>query len=498
MKKKTGALAALIVLAAVSVFAEDVPLYRIAGINYSIKGQTRKYALAQQVAIDTTTIFSGKKSIDDYIAYITTQLKNQRVFESVFVNATYSNASTDGVIPVTLSIDTVDTWNLVVVPYPKYDSNSGFMFKLKLKDFNFFGSMQPLTFDLIYQNDENSVTHFGSNIDFKIPFMALDHDMVWNVSSSFDFPLNSVPSISASIGLECLFPVFATNKLHVGFTQGYSINKRDSNDNLYIGDEHFATETLYANLPVLLATFDKIGKLYWTPSASVSGNVAWDGIQNDDLKGPDATLSNALSVGQVDWVDNFRKGVNISLSNSWNWDFSSNALEPKITLTAQEYTPIAEFAGLYAQLTGFTYLDGSTTNTVGTTLRGIRDTRITTDSAITLNVDLPIKVLYLDFAKIDALKWARILSFEMQISPFFDMALTHDRKTGRYYSLSDGWYAGGFEMIVYPLKMRSLYARASLGVDIPELINNNFDIGGKAVRDGASIYDVFIGIGLLY
>jgi hypothetical protein len=498
MKRKTGALLALIMLAAVSAFAEDEPLYRIAGVNYSIKGQTLEYALSQQVEIDRTTVFFGKQSIDEYIAYITTQLKNQRVFESVFVNATYSAAGTDGVIPVTLAIDAVDTWNLVVVPYPKYDSNSGFMFKLKLKDFNFFGSMQPLTFDVIYQNDENFVTHFGSNIDFKIPFMALDHAMVWNVSSSFDFPLNSVPSFAVSTGLECLFPVFAANKLHVGFTQGYSINKRDGNENLYIGDEHFATETLYANLPVLLATFDKIGKLYWTPSATVSGNVAWDGIQNDDLKGPDATLSNALSVGQVDWIGNFRKGANISLSNSWNWDFSANELAPKITLTAQEYTPLGDVAGIYAQLTGFTYLDGSTTNTVGATLRGIRDTRIDTDTAITLNVDLPVKVLYLDFSKIDALKWARILSFEMHLSPFFDMALTHDPKNGRYYALSDGWYAGGLEMIVYPLKMRSLYARASMGFDIPELINNNFDIGGKAVRDGASIYDIFIGIGLLY
>lgn len=498
MKRKTVALAALIVLAVASVLAEDAPLYRIAGVNYSIQGQTREYALAQQVEIDRTTVFSGKQSIDDYIEYIATQLKNQRVFESAFVNATYGDADADGIIPVTLAIDTVDTWNLIVVPYPKYDSNSGFMLKLKLKDFNFLGSMQTLTFDFIYQNDENSVTHFGSNLDFKIPFMALNHDMVWSASSTIDFPLNSVPTLAVSTGLECLFPLFATNKLHLGFTQGYSVNKRDSDDNLYVGDEHFATETLYANLPVLLAMFDEFGKLYWTPSASVSGNVAWDGIQNDDLKGPDVTLSNALSIGQVDWVGNFRKGVNISLSNSWTWDFSSNALAPKLTITAQGYTPLAGFAGLNAQLTGFAYLDGSTTNTVGATLRGIRDTRIETDSAITLNVDLPVKVLYVDFERIDALKWARILGFEMHLSPFFDMALTHDLKTGRYYSPSDGWYAGGLEMIVYPLKMRSLYARASLGFDIPELINSNFNVGAKAVRDGASIYDVFIGIGLLY
>jgi len=44
---------------------------------------------------------------------------------------------------------------------------------------------------------------------------------------------------------------------------------------------------------------------------------------------------------------------------------------------------------------------------------------------------------------------------EMQVSPFFDMMLTHDTITGRYYSFKDGWYSGGFEMIIYPMKMRN-------------------------------------------
>ena len=77
------------------------------------------------------------------------------------------------------------------------------------------------------------------------------------------------------------------------------------------------------------------------------------------------------------------------------------------------------------------------------------------------------------------------------------MALVHDSKTGRYYHPVDGWYAGGMEVIVYPEKMRSIYVRASLGVDLRE-VKNLSGLKGKAKRDGESITEIFIGIGVHY
>ena len=72
------------------------------------------------------------------------------------------------------------------------------------------------------------------------------------------------------------------------------------------------------------------------------------------------------------------------------------------------------------------------------------------------------------------------------------MALVHDSKTGRYYHPADGWYAGGMEVIVYPEKMRSIYVRASLGVDLTEVKNlSGLTLRGKAKRDGESITEIF-------
>jgi len=50
---------------------------------------------------------------------------------------------------------------------------------------------------------------------------------------------------------------------------------------------------------------------------------------------------------------------------------------------------------------------------------------------------------------------------------------------------------------LYPEKMRSIYVRASLGFDLTELKNLS-GLGGRAKRDGESITEIFVGIGLHY
>ena len=78
------------------------------------------------------------------------------------------------------------------------------------------------------------------------------------------------------------------------------------------------------------------------------------------------------------------------------------------------------------------------------------------------------------------------------------MMLTHDTITGRYYSFKDGWYSGGFELIVYPMRMRSLYARISAGYDLAELIKSGGKLPDRAERDGSITHEYFFGIGLQY
>ena len=68
--------------------------------------------------------------------------------------------------------------------------------------------------------------------------------------------------------------------------------------------------------------------------------------------------------------------------------------------------------------------------------------------------------------------WFRYFDFELQLSTFFDFALTRNTITGRLFNLKDGFYSTGLEVIVFPTKMRSIQVRLSTGIDISPYIAN--------------------------
>ena len=101
--------------------------YRITSVRYDIKGMTRKYALATAVPVDTARVFPDRPALEQYLADLLTRLKNQRVLEEAAISPFFGIENAEGVTPVDLLIATKDTWNIIALPYPKYDSNRGFV-----------------------------------------------------------------------------------------------------------------------------------------------------------------------------------------------------------------------------------------------------------------------------------------------------------------------------------------------------------------------------------
>ena len=120
-------------------FPEGLTGFRITAVTYQIEGLTRVYPLKKAVPVDTDSVFPDENALAVYVSDLKKQLENQRVLEFVDVALSFGAALSDGTIPVSLSIHTVDTWNIIGLPYPKYDSNNGFQLKMKLKDYNFSG-----------------------------------------------------------------------------------------------------------------------------------------------------------------------------------------------------------------------------------------------------------------------------------------------------------------------------------------------------------------------
>ena len=513
--------------------AAEAPLiqsYRITDVHYNIKGLTRKYPLSQAVPIDTARIFNSEEALQRYLNDLEQQFKNIRAIQSVRIETEYGDIDSQSVIPVVLTVAITDTWNFIVVPYPSFDSNSGFQLKLKMQDFNFIGTLQPLKADIVYRSTETDQQIFSSSLNFALPFRLGAFNLLWDSSFQIVYAFKEEPKINIGTGLEVSHKFNRRFSLAFGLFPELAINDRspsqmsvvDTDDSqegvpgldvpveqtetarphglgyLYPDDRYYFKTKLYARAPVMITEVKNFGSLVWTPSMSLTGNWAFDGIQADNLKNWSFNWGHTLSLARVNWTLNFRKGLSFSLGNTYSYQFyGKQKMNTGFTALLTGYYPFVNRVGIYGRMQFFYHLFGNTSTQAGTALRGILNKRINTDTAFTFNLDIPVRIATLDFQNITGVSWTRFFNCDIQVAPFLDIALVHDKKTDRYYHPSDGWYAGGMEVIVYPEKMRSIYVRASLGFDLTELKNLS-GLSGTAKRDGEAITEIFIGIGVHY
>lgn len=528
------------------------PHYQITAVHYNIKGITKQYPLSRAVPIDKARIFNSLEELQHYITELKQRLKNIRAIQSAEIQEEYGVPTETNLIPVTLTIAISDTWNFIALPYPSFDSNSGFQVKLKMQDFNFAGTLQPLKADITYRSTTSQQSLFSSSLYFSLPFNAKIFDMLWNTSFEIIYAHKKVPKINIASGLQASYTVNKRFSVIFGIMPELVINDRDStgksskpsenvpkppqsgNQNpptqespstensadsaetermpsedqtpdilgyLYPRDRYYFKTSFYVFTPVVLTEVKHFGALVWSPAMNLFGNWAFDGLQAEQLKHWSFDWSHTLSLSKVNWISNFRKGLSFSLGNTYSYRFYKRKnLDIAFTASITGYYSFFDRVGIYGRMQYFYHLFNASSIQAGTALRGILNKRINTDTGFTFNLDIPIRIATVDFQAITGVDWTRYLNCEIQIAPFLDIAFVHDKKTGRYYHPTDGWYAGGVELIVYPQKMRSIYVRASAGFDLSELKNvpGMNKISGRAKRDGESITEIFIGIGVHY
>ena len=110
--------------------------YKIESVEYTIKGFTKERLLSSKIPIDKKRIFSSLEEFEAYISELNAEFHNTRTIESHEISFEFLEPK-NNIIPVKLKIYVKDTWNIIALLYPSFDSNRGLQFKLKLKDFNF-------------------------------------------------------------------------------------------------------------------------------------------------------------------------------------------------------------------------------------------------------------------------------------------------------------------------------------------------------------------------
>lgn len=500
MKRKFSVILILCVIISSVLTAQQ---YQIRNVSYIIDGMTWEYSLRKNIKIETDTIFDDKNSLEKYITDLKQQFQNLRILESSTITWTEAPIGEDGIIPIDMVISVKDTINMLGVPYPKYNSNDGLQLKLKYKDYSFIGTMEELNADILYEYNEDSEHILGGGIAFSIPFPIGIVEAAWLNDYRFDFNITRKrPEFSLSTGFEFVLP-FDNISLEFTLKQGLF---QDLEYTKY-GDELYAQEFLQFAAPITMAKILNWGDVDWTPY--ISGTINWDrdniNPANEDLFGPRASIGHSFSTARINWYGNFRQGASFSIGQDFTYNFSEKTLKPSISATIQGFKTF-KYLGLAGRLTAIARINN--TNTIGGYLRGIlddedADPEIKNNGGVFLNIDIPIKLFQTDWCgwgeKIFKKKmphWFHYFDFEMQIAPFLDTAISYKYDTTAHTFTPRTWYAGGFEVLVFPSKFRSIVVRASLGFDLGRYLLK--DIIDQSWRGNVPKNELSIGVGLFY
>jgi hypothetical protein len=529
------ALAALMAGIIGAVTAEEAAkaagTYMIRSVDFRIQGRTKDFVLMALIDPYQKILGSSypdKESLDAFVSDRTRLLLSQRVLASV--TPSYEATETPGGgHDVALHFATTDSWNIIGLPYAKYDSNDGLLLSLRGRDYDFLGSGQPLELNLNYQNSPSGVSSYGWQFDFTAPFRALG--AVWDLSfvedGQFwtDGTTSSIASASITYNLPGLgFPASATA------SQSYSYDANAPGpdlDSWYLDESASAT----AKIPISGSLGSwlgvELGPVSYVPSIEL--DYAWKpgttlqyygkGTAPSDLDtivaqalqncpeyygrgGVLSTLSNGLALGRVDWAGNMREGLSVSLTSREAYNAQWKDLFGDVIVDAELFAQWNENLGFVARLYGMGRLSGNFPDDyltmLGQYMRGIIDSRMQGVQVLVLNGNLPVKLF--DFPT-HALIKTRALDFELQAQPFLDLGLARPDYSSSFSS-DWLWYSGGLELLVYPLGLRSFTIRASAGWDLKNVFATHsltaMTPPTAEAPAGYSPYEIYLGLNLLF
>ena len=488
----------LTVFSGVSLFAQaenNGSVYVIREIEYDISGRTRPFALFSNGEFKYGERITGIENLDIYIADKRQLLMNQRVLEEVEIEYSTGGSEEDGDLPVKLLIHATDSFNFVILPYPKYDSNDGLSITLKMRDYNFLGTMSALRVDLGYESKSNDNT-INFVIDTDIPFQAFGLDWSFNFDHEFKYTFGKPLFYQNVTGVSLKLPWELTT-FTVGFNQYITVNEENSDDNIdfyglaerYYGP--YAATELFANWKIPFGIFiGSFGEIAYTPG--ISGKISYPYGKMDEPRKPVTTFSHSLGFGRIDWIGNLRKGLSVSLSNDFSWYFDRPdvPLEISLSLEGTVHKPFSKYFGISSRLSYRQWWRHSENRgwlpyySAGDLIRGVLNDDLRADYMVSLNVDFPIRVLRFWPSEWFNKPKLHFFDFEMFFSPFMDFGLVQgpynatkkDPWDGnKFLSLGDMIATAGMEVIVFPAFFRSFYIRASLGYNLRRIKNEGFN-----------------------
>jgi hypothetical protein len=464
--------------------------YVIRSVNFRITGHTLERVLRQKADIQVGKTFRTLQEFETYLEYHKQTLLNERVLEDVRADYSTEKAN-DGQILIDIVITTRDSWNLIALPYFKYDSNDGLVLSARGRDYNFLGTMQPLLLNMDYAIDPEARHSYGGLVSFAVPFQVRGLDA--NISVYEDLavhadgrPVTSIGNLGFSVNL----PSPRAFPLTLSANQGLQSNPDEVNNDV---DPYFLLSSLTVSSSITTGlSLGWYGQFSYLPALTASLDWRPGAIVRDDRKGFKLTLANGLTFGRVDWVNNMRRGMNGTLTSTDAYDFMTHTPTLDIDAVYSYHATKNGKIGFEARFIGFYSFTNTSRTDLGVNMRGIVDERLWGSAAAFLSLQSPIKLFDFPAHVIIGKNW---LDFELQATPFVDLGYV--RKEPGDSFLDSVWYTSGFEFAVYPLRMRTFIVRASAALDLNAVMTNK-SLTKPSPRDGGSPYEIFVGLGLFF
>jgi len=459
--------------------AEDI--WVIEKINIEIDGSTKESAFRNFLDIKEGSQFESEEDFLINLDKTINHINNNRLFEEGTDVSWIKLEKTDHTQPVEVSIYVKDSWNIILLPYPKYDSNTGFEIKLKGKHYNFLGYMKELSFDLDYSSDDNSIL-FALEVPVNKFEFKLNYEVFNNSASVEEIDLINEFYLATSYG----YPfTFRNHGFDFSITEGLFILPQDENDKSY-----FNTEAALSSSWTLPWSIYDNHQISYHPRLSFKFNYLphFEYPISDKRDGVDFKFTHSLNLGEALWKDNnYRDGEEYSLGNWVNYHLESDMpLEERFSgklWTAYElhkdWYPLGASFRLFGQYDIFSRSD------YGSYMRGILDSKMWGKSAIVLNSAFYLTV------------WNWDPVWEWYGGPTIDVAYLNDVDydgNGSMDSNGSIIYSAGVEGLAFPYKMRSIYARLSLGFDLQAVM----DAESSSVSVLTDNMEIFFGLGSFF
>ena len=493
----------------------ETTFYKIQNIFYNTQKAFYEPALVKKIPIDTNTLFK-EDELHEYISYLEKKFMDTRLIDSVDITYANTTGTTDegiatptlpslarkapretlttlitlarrdaNVTHIDLYITLQKSWNFIIVPYPKYDSTSGFSIKAKLQHYNAFKRMEPFSFDLSYIRTPQKTSIIENEMECVFPFYIgnTNNKIYSDILLSYDIDTQYFKSNSLA-GLEFSFPL---NNISLAFflEEQYLVNQdfdAGSDADTTIdgsGIKSRLNNVLGFYIPLSLTTqaFGAPATYTLKPGVMFMYSIHFENPPNTFHLVPTFDIESK----NISYVGNFRKGYEVQIETELDFCINNKSLNPNVLAQAMFYYPhlIKKSESFFAPSARIVYYYNLGKQIpMGVFIRGVLDNELKTYHAVVINNDFTFKIFNTRFNG----KHTSKFNFEFQTGVFFDTSVAFIPE----YVFDQ---TAGVQVIVQPEKMKSVQGRISVA--------GNIDFGNpKPDRKGG--LEIYLGIGYFY